>query len=90
VFEVQKARKVCESIEGLSGQLIPGRQVCVACQQAAMRKHLGYRCIGHGVQNESTRWTMLSVPNCNGRWIRRRQYTPCQFAASSRLDFIFV
>ena len=90
MFQVQKASKFCKNIQSFNVQLKPGKQVCVTCQEAAMRKHLDYRCIGHGVTNLSTRWTMLSVPNCHGKWIKKGQYGQCPCHGNGHSDFIFV
>lgn len=91
VFEVTKSRKGCEVSENAAIQsLIPGKRVCVSCESAAMRKHLGYRCHGHGIDDKSTRWTSVSSDNCHGRWIRRGQFDTCPCNLDGMPDFIFV
>jgi hypothetical protein len=50
--------------------LFQGERVCVRCETQALRKNLGYRCAGHGVEDRATRWTALSAPHCHGKWIR--------------------
>lgn len=91
VFEIVKSRKACDILGPEVGRnLQQGSRVCVQCQDAAMRKHLGYRCHGHGVEGKITRWTSLAAHNCHGRWIRREQYSVCPCHQSGYPDFIFV
>ena len=74
----------------MSRKLETGSRVCVQCQDAAMRKHLGYRCHGHGVEGKITRWTALAGHACHGRWVKREQYSVCPCHPSGDPDFIFV
>ncbi|CAG2102352.1 unnamed protein product [Medioppia subpectinata] len=91
VFEIVKSRKSCDTLGSeLERKLEQGSRVCVQCQDAAMRKHLGYRCHGHGVEGKVTRWTALAGNSCHGRWVRREQYTHCPCHATGHPDFIFV
>lgn len=91
VFEVTKSRKGCEMLEDdKSRKLIVGANVCVTCQSAAMRKHLGYRCHGHGVDEKQTRWTSVAGAGCHGRWIRKGRYEQCPCHRDGSSDFIFV
>ncbi|KAI1285642.1 Somatomedin-B and thrombospondin type-1 domain-containing protein [Halotydeus destructor] len=92
VFEVTKTRKGCEIAldNAASRTLQVGSQVCVACQSAAWRKHLGYRCHGHGVDDRQTRWTSIAGNNCHGRWVRQGAYEQCPCHADGHPDFIFV
>lgn len=91
VFEVAKSRKGCEAAENPVHRLLaPGQQVCVSCATAAMRKHLGYRCHGHGADSKQTRFSSVSVDNCHGRWIRKGQYELCPCHSDGRPDFIFI
>ncbi|RWS21843.1 uncharacterized protein B4U80_10872 [Leptotrombidium deliense] len=90
VFEITKSRKGCEYFDGGRHHLAQGNQVCVACESSAMRKHLGYRCHGHGVDDRQTRWTSLSVPDCHGRWIRKGHSRDCPCHRDGHPDFIFV
>ncbi|XP_023715451.1 somatomedin-B and thrombospondin type-1 domain-containing protein [Cryptotermes secundus] len=68
-FEVLKASKACRKEPNFSS-LREGERVCVRCETQALRKNLGYRCAGHGVEDRATRWTALSAPHCHGKWIR--------------------
>ncbi|UYV63518.1 hypothetical protein LAZ67_2004441 [Cordylochernes scorpioides] len=86
VFEVTKVRKECESEEALT----KGSQVCVRCERAAWRKHLGYRCNGHGVVGKQTRWITLPKTGCTGRWMRKEVSDNCPCHTTGQPDFIFV
>jgi len=94
IFEVVKTRKGCEQSDTPANQLLaPGNKVCVSCATAAMRKHLGYRCHGHGVDDQPTRYASVYTDNCYGRWIRRGKVDgsgrcPCHEDGSP--DFIFI
>ncbi|RWS11239.1 somatomedin-B and thrombospondin type-1 domain-containing protein-like protein, partial [Dinothrombium tinctorium] len=90
VFEVTKTRKGCDHLGEAMKKHSPGNRVCVICELAAMRKHLGYRCLGHGVDDRQTRWTLLSNPDCHGRWIRRSHHNECPCHSDGHPDFIFV
>ncbi|KAK7871272.1 hypothetical protein R5R35_007556 [Gryllus longicercus] len=68
-FEVLKASKACRK-ETAYASLREGERVCVRCETQALRKALGYRCPGHGVEDRATRWTALAAPHCHGKWIR--------------------
>ncbi|XP_023211060.1 somatomedin-B and thrombospondin type-1 domain-containing protein-like [Centruroides sculpturatus] len=91
VFEVTKVRKACHHMEDeVSKVMTKGSQICVTCEHAAMRKHLGYRCNGHGIHNKPTRWATLSNPQCHGRWIRKEKIDQCPCHEGGKPDFIFV
>lgn len=101
LFEVSKNKKSCESLGAeVWNKLQEGSKVCVQCQEAAMRRHLGYRCYGHGSVGKSTRWTALGNTGCHGRWTRLDDRTAASFCTGSRNgtslllkyepDFIFV
>lgn len=89
MFEVTKVRKACEGIpaDDVSTLLVKGAHLCISCEDAAMRGHLGYRCNGHGVEGKPTRWTFMSSPRCHGRWTRLETVERCK---NGKPDFIFV
>lgn len=89
IFEVTKVRKACEGItnDDVNTLLVKGSRLCISCEEAAMRGHLGYRCNGHGVDNKPTRWTFVANPRCHGRWTRLEVTDRCQ---NGKPDFIFV
>ncbi|GFW04433.1 hypothetical protein TNCV_878021 [Trichonephila clavipes] len=89
MFEITKVRKACEGItnDNVSSLLVKGAHLCISCEDAAMRGHLGYRCNGHGVDNKPTRWTYVANPRCHGRWTRLEVLDRCK---SGKPDFIFV
>ncbi|XP_069683285.1 somatomedin-B and thrombospondin type-1 domain-containing protein-like isoform X2 [Periplaneta americana] len=93
-FQVMKASKACRKEPNFSS-LREGERVCVRCETQALRKNLGYRCAGHGVEERPTRWTALSAPHCHGKWIRvaadpdSSQEAPCP-ACKKGPDYIFV
>nr|XP_046915902.1 somatomedin-B and thrombospondin type-1 domain-containing protein-like [Dermatophagoides farinae] len=71
LFEVNKSHKSCETLTtDVYAKLQEGKKVCVHCQDAAMRSHLGYRCNGHGIKGRATRWSLFNFSGCNGRWTR--------------------
>lgn len=91
VFEVVKARKGCELSDELANhKLTSGAKVCVSCASAAMRKHLGYRCHGHGIDDQLTRFSSVASNNCQGRWRRKGQYELCPCHGDGHADFIFI
>ncbi|KAH9395271.1 hypothetical protein TYRP_016729 [Tyrophagus putrescentiae] len=100
LFEVTKNKKSCETLGAeVFGKLQEGSKVCVQCQDAAMRRHLGYRCSGHGLLGKSTRWTALGNTGCHGRWIRLDERVAASYCGgnkngtafgSNEPDFIFV
>lgn len=74
LFKVTKSQKNCETLgPDVYAKLKEGSKVCVHCQEAAMRPHLGYRCYGHGSKDRSTRWSMFNFSGCSGRWIRQEE-----------------
>ena len=90
-FEVTKTRKGCESADQPVHRLLaPGQRVCVSCAAAAMRKHLGYRCHGHGVDQQQTRFSSVATSNCHGRWLRIGHHQICPCHSDARPDFIFI
>ncbi|KAJ6216497.1 hypothetical protein RDWZM_007654 [Blomia tropicalis] len=101
LFEVNKnAKKSCESFGSeLYSKMQEGSKVCVQCQEAAMRRHLGYRCYGHGSVGKSTRWTALGNVGCHGRWTRLDDTLAANYCGGTKNgtsinknepDFIFV
>lgn len=74
--------------------LFKGERVCVKCERQALRKDLGYRCAGHGVEDRATRWTALSAAHCHGKWIRLEGGSSVQDASCPTCkkgpDYIFV
>ncbi|GBN61596.1 hypothetical protein AVEN_255062-1 [Araneus ventricosus] len=91
VFEVTKAKKTCEGLgSAVSAVLEVGSRACVACETAAMRKHLGFRCQGHGAELKPTRFTYLAFPQCHGRWKRLGAAEKCTCHSEGKADFIFV
>ncbi|XP_054713139.1 somatomedin-B and thrombospondin type-1 domain-containing protein-like [Uloborus diversus] len=88
-FEVTKVKKSCEGNE-LYPKFTKGARVCVVCETAAMRKHLGYRCQGHGVEHKSTRFTYLPFSQCHGRWKKLETSEKCNCNQNGDADFIFV
>jgi len=91
VFEVLKSRKGCDLAENPVHRLLTiNRQVCVSCASAAMRKNLGYRCHGHGVDDVPTRFSSVSASNCHGRWVRKGSYELCPCHSDGHPDFIFI
>jgi hypothetical protein len=74
--------------------LFQGERVCVRCETQALRKNLGYRCAGHGVEDRATRWTALSAPHCHGKWIRLDAVSSVHDASCPTCkkgpDYIFV
>ncbi|PSN38721.1 hypothetical protein C0J52_26883 [Blattella germanica] len=72
----------------------PCERVCVRCETQALRKNLGYRCAGHGVEDRATRWTALSAPHCHGKWIRLEAESDSASATCPTCkkgpDYIFV
>lgn len=91
VFEVVRARKGCESSDQKANvKLTAGSTVCVSCASAAMRKHLGYRCHGHGIDDTLTRFSSVASNNCHGQWKRRGQYELCPCHGDAHADFIFI
>ncbi|GFT73080.1 RPE-spondin [Nephila pilipes] len=91
VFEVTKAKKTCESLgNAVSTMLEKGAKVCVACETAAKRKHLGYRCHGHGIDHKPTSFAYLAFPQCHGRWKRIQVSDKCTCNSEGKADFIFV
>lgn len=87
LFEVTKARKACEVLESF-GQLRVGQRVCVSCETTAMRKHLGHRCTGHGIEGKPSRFAALGHLHCHGRWQRESRAERCP--QGRQPDFIFV
>lgn len=71
-FEILKASKACRK-EPSFKSLREGERVCVKCESEALRKDLGWRCQGHGVEGKTTRWTALSAPHCHGKWLRAQE-----------------
>lgn len=100
LFEVTKSKKSCETLGAeVYGKLQEGSKVCVTCQGLAMRRHLGYRCSGHGSLGKSTRWTALGNTGCHGRWIRLDERVAASYCGGNKNgtaltvnepDFIFV
>lgn len=99
LFEVNKSKSACKALGAdLAGKLQEGQRVCVQCQEAAMRRHLGYRCYGHGAMGKSTRWSTLVNHGCHGRWTRLDDQLAATFCScgannvtgSVEPDFIFV
>ncbi|XP_013783633.1 somatomedin-B and thrombospondin type-1 domain-containing protein-like [Limulus polyphemus] len=90
VFEITKSHHKCSSLAEDAAKLKKGDRVCVACEEAAMRKHLGYRCTGHGVDGKATRWAALDTSNCHGRWVRMSEHSVCPCHSDPTPDFIFV
>lgn len=89
-FEVTKASKGCHKGEdaGAYKALHVGQTVCVQCEDTAMRKYLGYRCKGHGMEDHSSRFNSMNHPSCHGRWIRRNVHDTCPCVGGA--NFIFV
>ncbi|KAK8769600.1 hypothetical protein V5799_013936 [Amblyomma americanum] len=87
LFEVTKSRKACESLESFSS-LREGQRLCVACEVTAMRKHLGHRCTGHGLEDRTSRFAALGHLLCHGRWQRIERADRCP--QGRQPDFIFV
>jgi len=100
LFEISKNKRSCETLGAeVYGKLQEGSKVCVQCQEAAMRRHLGYRCYGHGSVGKSTRWSALGNTGCHGRWIRLDDREAANYCAGNKNgtalvknepDFIFV
>nr|XP_042903211.1 somatomedin-B and thrombospondin type-1 domain-containing protein isoform X2 [Parasteatoda tepidariorum] len=91
VFELLKTKKACENLATeISLKIEKGSMVCVSCETAAMRKHLGYRCQGHGVEHKSTRFAFLSFPQCHGRWKKKETVEKCNCDEEGKANFIFV
>ncbi|XP_022253156.1 uncharacterized protein LOC106469051, partial [Limulus polyphemus] len=90
VFEVTKSHHKCSPLGKDATKLKKGERVCVACETAAMRKHLGYRCKGHGVDGKSTRWAALDASSCHGRWVKISEHSACTCNTAAVPDFIFV
>ncbi|KPM07431.1 thrombospondin-like protein [Sarcoptes scabiei] len=104
-FEIIKSQKSCEILQdnNFASKLQPGSQICVYCQEAAMRSHLGYRCTGHGIDTKPTRWSIFNQDGCHGKWIRLEKQSVNKgrcFCSKSKInstlgigseaDFIFV
>lgn len=87
MFEVTKSRKACETLESFSS-LREGQRLCVSCEVTAMRKHLGHRCTGHGLDDRTSRFAALGHLHCHGRWQRLERTDRC--AVGRQPDFIFV
>ncbi|KAF2885443.1 hypothetical protein ILUMI_20723 [Ignelater luminosus] len=68
-FEILKASKACRKETNFKA-LKEGERICVKCESEALRKNLGWRCQGHGVEGRTTRWSALSAPHCHGKWLR--------------------
>ena len=100
LFEITKSKKSCESLGAeVWSKLHEGSKVCVQCQDAAMRRHLDYRCYGHGSVGKSTRWSALGNIGCNGRWTRLIDAIAVNYCGGNKNDtavnnnepdFIFV
>ncbi|XP_076373203.1 somatomedin-B and thrombospondin type-1 domain-containing protein-like [Tachypleus tridentatus] len=90
VFEITKSKHKCVVLGDASKSLHKGKRVCVACEATAMRKYLGYRCNGHGIESRSTRWAALEASHCHGRWVRLSTHNRCPCHADGSPDFIFV
>ncbi|XP_013782941.2 somatomedin-B and thrombospondin type-1 domain-containing protein-like [Limulus polyphemus] len=90
VFEVTKSKHKCNVLGDDFKLLRKGERVCVACEGAAMRKHLNYRCTGHGIESRSTRWAALEASHCHGRWVRVGDHGRCPCHTDGMPDFIFV
>ncbi|EEC03936.1 somatomedin-B and thrombospondin type-1 domain-containing protein [Ixodes scapularis] len=87
LFEVTKTRKACETLEAFS-VLKSSQHLCVSCESTAMRKHLGHRCTGHGIEGMNTRFAALGHLHCHGRWQRVDTLQHCPHGRQP--DFIFV
>lgn len=87
MFEVTKSRKACETFEAF-GALREGQRLCVSCETTAMRKHLGNRCRGHGLEDRTSRFAALGHLHCHGRWQRLSRTDRCP--PGHQPDFIFV
>ncbi|KAG8176521.1 hypothetical protein JTE90_021812 [Oedothorax gibbosus] len=87
MFEVTKTRKSCEAVASVLAK--KGAEVCVACEAAAIRRHLGYRCQGHGVDHKQTGFALLAYQQCTGLWKRKSVQEKCR-CEGGKADFIFV
>ncbi|XP_067131619.1 somatomedin-B and thrombospondin type-1 domain-containing protein-like [Centruroides vittatus] len=90
IFEILKLKKGCSNQDDTFKSLTKGSKVCVSCERAAMRKHLGYRCNGDGFDGKSSRWISLANPRCQGRWIRRERQDGCPCDNNETPHFILV
>ncbi|XP_075746775.1 somatomedin-B and thrombospondin type-1 domain-containing protein-like [Rhipicephalus microplus] len=87
LFEVTKSRKACEALESFN-LLREGQRLCISCEVTAMRKHLGHRCTGHGLEDRTSRFAALGNLHCHGRWQRLERTDRCPHGRQP--DFIFV
>lgn len=100
MFELTEVRAACNLTSSVAAnstmdwtkQLVKGRQVCVECQPAVMKKKLGGRCRGNGVQAKETRWDAVTVPGCRGRWVMKSRQEECQCSSDDKqlASFILV
>lgn len=92
-FTIVRTTGVCasENAPAWVQQLSKGAQVCVECQEFAMKKKLGVRCKGDGVVMKETRWDAVTAPGCHGIWMKTAEATEgtCEDASHSQA-FIFI
>ncbi|XP_074641918.1 somatomedin-B and thrombospondin type-1 domain-containing protein-like [Tubulanus polymorphus] len=91
-FEIIDNRKACyrKDFRRWAGFLEAGTQLCVECQPYAMKRALGMRCRGHGLQNVKTRWNAMNVPGCHGLWVRKSEFSDCTCNPRNAHSFIFA
>lgn len=81
-----------KDVEFFQNAMVTGGQVCVECQDIAMKNELGGRCTGDGVIGEETRWSIHS--SCRGKWkmVSKKDQCTCSKKqdAGSNLNFLFI
>lgn len=81
-----------KDIEYFQTSMVKDGEVCVECQDIAMKNELGGRCTGDGVVGEETRWSIHS--SCRGKWkmVSKKDQCTCgkKQDGGSRPSFLFI
>lgn len=105
VFQMTKVTKGCNlsnkqltdlgfndaDLSFFTSSLALDKQVCVECQDLAMKEGLGGQCGGEGLVNQETGWSI--TPSCKGKWkmITRTENCSCDHKGDEETpDFLFV
>ncbi|RVE49125.1 hypothetical protein evm_006246 [Chilo suppressalis] len=88
-FEVTKVSKACHTDSDYKS-LREGNTVCVMCETAALRRDLNWRCDGHGVPGQTTRFFAMVAPLCHGKWVRSEQNPDKRNDCCMKPNFIFI
>ena len=90
MYKIIRSNRKCQQEDDWRSLFAKKEEICVQCDQLAMRARHDFTCKGQGIEGRKTRWMTVGNRGCRGEWKLLSERKACSCNSKATSSFIFL